>query len=196
MLYLRPVAGQVRPRMRKKVWSEAINRCTQRLASQPFQLFLAMVFEGQDEGLSTVAKVLCKPHFEKPHLVMGRCETGKSKSAWIGPYSKYQKYIHDRPATRHVDKLLKFGIGADSSTFGLTHFETPLFKISKAYPWWVVSRTWPIMWILLLFGIGANSSTFGLPRFAMPHYEMGVFKMGKIKTGFAENLGHRVRKIS
>ena len=51
------------------------------------------------------------------------------------------------------------------------------------------------MTILLKFGIGADSSTFGLPRFAMPRYEMGVFKtevfkMGKIKTGFAENLGH------
>ena len=42
----------------------------------------------------------------------------------------------------------------------------------------------------LKFGIGVDSSTFGFPRFATPRYEMGVFKTGKIKTGFAENLGH------
>ena len=50
------------------------------------------------------------------------------------------------------------------------------------------------MKILLIFGIGADSSTFELPHFATPRYEIGifktrVFKMGKIKTGFAENLG-------
>ena len=37
----------------------------------------------------TLAKVLCKPHFEKSHLVTGHCETGKSKSARIGPYFKF-----------------------------------------------------------------------------------------------------------
>ena len=62
-----------------------------------------------------------------------------------------------------------------------------------------MSGSWPIMKIFLKFGIGADSSTFGLPRFAMPRYEMGVFKMGvfktrKIKTGFAENLGHCLTK--
>ena len=45
------------------------------------------------------------------------------------------------------------------------------------------------MKILFKFGIGANSSTFGLPHLATPHYEMEVFKTGKIKTGFAENIG-------
>ena len=44
---------------------------------------------------SIMAKVLCKPHFENPHLVTGRCETGKSKSARISPYYKFQKRIHD-----------------------------------------------------------------------------------------------------
>ena len=49
--------------------------------------------------------------------------------------------------------------------------------------------------MLLKFGIGANSSTFGLLCFATPCYEIGVFqtevfKMGKIKPGFAEYLGH------
>ena len=43
--------------------------------------------------------------------------------------------------------------------------------------------------ILMKFGIGADSSTFGLLRFRTPCYETGVFKMEKIKTGFAENLG-------
>ena len=33
-----------------------------------------------------MAKVLCKPHFDKTHLVKGRWETGKSKSARIGPW--------------------------------------------------------------------------------------------------------------
>ena len=42
-----------------------------------------------------LAKVLCKPHFEKPHLKMGRCEMGKLKSAIISPYSRFQKKIHD-----------------------------------------------------------------------------------------------------
>ena len=37
-----------------------------------------------------LAKVLYKPH-----LVTGRCETGKSKSAIISPYSRFQKKIHD-----------------------------------------------------------------------------------------------------
>ena len=48
--------------------------------------------------------------------------------------------------------------------------------------------------ILLEFGIGADCSTFGLPRFATPRYEMGVFKTGKIKTGFSENLGQYVTR--
>ena len=30
-----------------------------------------------------------------------------------------------------MDMLLKFGIGADSSTFELPHFETPRFKTGK-----------------------------------------------------------------
>ena len=51
------------------------------------------------------------------------------------------------------------------------------------------------MKVLLKFGIGADSSTFRLACIATPRYEMGVFKteifkMGKIKTRFAENLGY------
>ena len=59
-----------------------------------------------------MAKVLCKPHWEK---------TGQSKSVRIGQYSKFQKHIHDGSVSRSwpiMDMLLKFGIGADSSTFG------------------------------------------------------------------------------
>ena len=47
-----------------------------------------------------------------------------------------------------------------------------------------------IMDMLLNFGIGDDSSTFGLPHFTTPRYEMGVFKTGKIKMGFTENLDH------
>ena len=47
-----------------------------------------------------MAKVLCKPRFEFPHFEIprfetGHCLTGQFKSARIGPYSKYQKHIHD-----------------------------------------------------------------------------------------------------
>ena len=81
-----------------------------------------------------MTKVLRKPHFEKPHLVMGLSETGKSKSASISPYS-FQKYIHNWPAPRHkpiIDTLMKFGIGADSSTFGLLRFATPHYQMGFA----------------------------------------------------------------
>ena len=91
----------------------------------------------------SIALVLYKPHFEKPHLVMGRCEeTGKSKSAWIGPYSKFQKCIHDGS----------------------------------------VSRSWPIMNILLKFRIGANSSTFGFPVSQRPVTKWGFSKWGLQRT--------------
>ena len=54
------------------------------------------------------AKVLCKPRFQYPHFEMptfqiprfemGHFETGQFKSARIGPYSKFQKHIHNGPA--------------------------------------------------------------------------------------------------
>ena len=69
-----------------------------------------------------------QPHFEKPHLVTGRWETGKSKSAQMGPFSNFQKYIHDWSAPKHrsiMITILRFGIVVDSSTFGLPHFATP-----------------------------------------------------------------------
>ena len=44
------------------------------------------------------------------------------------------------------------------------------------------------MKILLKFGIVADFSTFGLPCFATPRYEMGGFKMGKIKTDLQRTL--------
>ena len=79
----------------------------------------------------TLAKVLCKPHFEKPHLVTGRSEMGKSKSARIGPYSKFHKPIHDGSVSwswQIMNMLMKFGIGSYTSTFGLPRYNTPLFN--------------------------------------------------------------------
>ena len=71
-----------------------------------------------------MAKVLCKPHFEKHYLVMGCCETGMSKSAKICP--KCISMIGHKPI---MDTLLKFGIGADSSTFRLPRFATPYYQM-------------------------------------------------------------------
>ena len=48
------------------------------------------------------AKVLCKPHFEKPHLVTERCETGKSKSAGISHYSKFTVCNSTFPYRKYV----------------------------------------------------------------------------------------------
>ena len=79
-----------------------------------------------------MAKVLCKPHLQKPNLLRGNCETGKFNSARMGPHSRFQKYIHDWLAPRHrpiMSTLLKFGIGADSNTFGLPRFATPRYQM-------------------------------------------------------------------
>ena len=73
------------------------------------------------ENLSLMAKVLCKPRFdfprfENPHFITGRCEMGKSRSARIRLYSKFQKYFHDWPAPEHrsiMNTLLRFGIVVD-----------------------------------------------------------------------------------
>ena len=56
-------------------------------------------------GMTTMAKVLCKnhfqfprfeiPRFEKPRFETGHFETSPLKSTRIGPYSKFQKHIHD-----------------------------------------------------------------------------------------------------
>ena len=85
-----------------------------------------------------MAKVLCKPRFEFPrfeiprfeipHFETGRSKMGQFKSARIGPHSKFQKYFHDWSAPI-MDMLLKFGIGADSSTFGLPRFTTPHYQM-------------------------------------------------------------------
>ena len=69
-----------------------------------------MHMECKNIYVTSMAKVLCKhpfdfprfenPCFENPHFEnllfrTGHCITGKSKSAIIGPYSKFQKHIHD-----------------------------------------------------------------------------------------------------
>ena len=64
-----------------------------------------------------------------------------------------------------------------------------------------MSRSWPIINMLLKFGTGAYSSTFELARFELPRFETGIFKMGnfktgKFKTGLAENLGLCILNIS
>ena len=42
---------------------------------------------------------------------------------------------------------------------------------------------------IFMIGQLPEMTLHGLPLFATPRYDMGVFKTGKIKTGFPENLG-------
>ena len=75
------------------------------MAIRPFVNCHSQILFHDQSNFSRVAKVLCKrcfsfphfesPRFENPYFTTVRCKTGKSKRARIGPYSKYQKYIHD-----------------------------------------------------------------------------------------------------
>ena len=90
--------------------------------------------------------VFCKSCLEKSRLVTVFCITGRSKSARIGPDFKLQKRTIDGTAPRHrpiMDMLLKLGIGADSSTFGLRRYATPCYQ-TRFFKNRVSREPWPI----------------------------------------------------